>query len=180
MLAVQVVLAALAALAALVLLALLVVLVQLAVLVAQVVPAVPAVLAELVAQVVPVAPGASGAGRTGQSWAVPCGAWPPPVGRRGPALAARHGNRSWGAAAFDEAAPRHLLRGPWRPGPFQGAREQLYAKCATNSATLDISRVFKANASFQCFSDLLGGLQPSKATIQKAPGTLGVEKSSSP
>ncbi len=31
-----------------------------------------------------------------------------------------------------------------------------------------------------CFSDFLGRLQPPKTTIQKTPGTLGVEKSSSP
>ena len=33
---------------------------------------------------------------------------------------------------------------------------------------------------FTDFSDFLGRLQPSKTTIQKTPGTLGVEESSSP
>ena len=41
---------------------------------------------------------------------------------------------------------------------------------------VDFRRVFM----FLIVSDLLGRFQPSKATTQKAPGTLGVEESSSP
>ena len=58
--------------------------------------------------------------------------------------------------------------------------ELLYTIFTINSTILVISLVSNVKVNFQCFSDFLGRLQPSKTTIQKTPGTLGVEESGSP